>query len=493
MSTIIESSSDSDALQLFGDNEKAFKFKPTNLTNIINEEEDEDEVLRRERYCILVGPAGSGKTWTLCLKVHMLCIKYPGIRVLICRKSLPSLRESIVKTYLDVVKITKYSDFVRVLGETRPTEFHYEENEQEWDGVKYKGVSKISLRQIDMKGTALGAEYDIIYFNQPDAQGLTEEEFLQLSTRARLSNMPYRQIMADPNPSFEGHWLLRGEIEGKWKFFNSTHKDNPKYFDHKTNEWTKDGKEHLAQLEMLPEHLKKSQLEGKWYSLAGMVFQDIWDESKYVFRLEDQIARNYNLSKIEDGEFVNNIPKEWEHYLTIDWGYNPDPFVAVLVAKHPTLNKYIAHKHIYITKNDIIQVAEMVSSMIQGYNVVAIVADRGPAETTIIESYTGKQIIGASKGSGSVESGINLMMAELREEKWLFLDTLQSLQHDKDPELEKKMKPMGYEEIPLLKYDDKTGKLAARQADHFFDAIRYLMRYLAECNPNKKYKFTWLN
>lgn len=474
MSVIFESSNEPD-ITLYGDNLEAFK--------------------SRKKIVILVGAAGTGKTYALCLKVHMLCIKYPGIKVLMCRKSLPSLRESIVKTFLHILEKTKHDDIVRVLGETRPSAFLYPYSEQEWDGKKYAGKSEITLRQIDMKGKALGAEYDVIYFNQPDTEGLTEEEFTQLASRARLSNAPYRQILADPNPAHDQHWLLLGQQAGKWDFFTSTHKDNPEYYDHKTGEWTEKGLEHIKQLEMLPDHLKKSQLEGQWYSTAGMAFADYWDPDVHTIRLEDHRAyKQLNISKIdqETNEFVNCVPKEWDHYLSIDWG-GDDPFVAILVAKHPEEDLYIVHKHIYISHKDIYYVSQMTQEMCEDYNIKAVIADRSKAEIAVMERHLGLNIIGASKGSGSIESGMNLFIGELKANKWVFLDTLQSLQHERDPELLKKMRPMGYEEIPNLKKDPKNGIVAPKQQDHFYDAVRYLMRYLIENANTKKHKFIWLN
>ncbi len=77
----------------------------------------------REKEVCLVGPAGSGKSLTLCMKMHYFASKYPGIKILLTRKCLPSLRNTTVKTYETVLDYTGCSNMVRVLGESRPTEF----------------------------------------------------------------------------------------------------------------------------------------------------------------------------------------------------------------------------------------------------------------------------------------------------------------------------------------------------------------------------------
>lgn len=817
------------AIQLFGGNLEAYNSK--------------------EKIVILVGPAGSGKTWALCLLMHLFCVKYPGVQVLLCRKTLPALRNTVVKTYLGVVELTGYKDRVRTLGETRPTEFIYQQDEKEWDGIKYAGVSRITLSQIDANGKALGAEYDMIYVNQPDTEGLTEEEFTLVASRCRADNGPYRKILADPNPASDQHWILKGSYphpqtnEAKWKLYNSTHKDNPAYFNHETEEWTDLGKEHLKQLELLPDHLKQSQLEGKWFSTEGTIFGTVFNPTKHILYYESQKAVDLGISnKIyqDDSDepiYLRNNLQGWHNYVSIDWG-GTDPFVCyddkteiltnegwklfnnlnknekvatinldtkvlefekplnyikqlykgdmilgesrssganflvtpnhqmivenhlsrkwnkveasklgkynaipiswnspekkedslfeipnklnatrkylspvskkafakfigiflsegylkeskkgnkirvvqkkyieevdkifkdlgwnynkyisksgmveftigalnlyefleehcgkvksqdkyiprfifdwgsealnslldglilgdgsysktkrkcnsyagcsyvstskkllddiqqiacmlgyptsiskkgyrgsykpnghvcyklrfttgrlanlqtlnprridyngyvycvetsnstvvirrngktmvggncILVAHHPEQDVYIVHKHVYITETDIYKVSELTRDMIDGYEVKAVVTDRGRAEQTVMESIIGYPITTAKKGNNSVIESLNIMVAELNSNKWYFVNTKESLFHPPDPLLMEKKKLMGVEEIPNLKRDAKTGGIALKQQDHYSDCVRYLMRYLVDLNARPSYPtFVWI-
>lgn len=441
-------------------------------------------------------------TWAMTLKLHLYCVMYPGVRVLLCRKSLPALRNSVVKTYQTVLEKTGYKDRVRVLGETRPTEFHYQYDEREHNGVVYKGESKILLSQIDLQGKILGAEFDMIYVNQPDTEGLTEDEFTLVASRARLNNAPYQQILADPNPASENHWLRLGSFpdqEGKvkWRLYHSVHQDNPLLYDHETNEWTKAGKIHLEGLELLPDYMKQSQLRGEWFSTAGTVFGSSFSFDKHVISFNSEKALSLGISRRIEGAgdepdlYVNAVPQDWEHYLTIDWG-RTEPFTAILVVKHPAHDLYIAHKHIYITEKDILEVSEMVKEMIAGYNIKAVIADKDRNMSTVMERVTGYDITPAKKGNNSVTDTVNVMIAELNSDRWLFVNSKESLFHEPDHLLLEKKKLMGVEELANLKRDEHGG-IAKKQQDHYADALRYLIKYLVDLQSRPSYpQLLWL-
>lgn len=438
-------------------------------------------------------------TFTLCMKVHLFCLKYPGVRVLMTRKSLRALRDSAVITYQNVLRMTGMDQVVRTLGETRPTNFIYPMAERRENGVLYKGKSEIILAPLDVQGKALGAEYNMVYVNQPDTEGTTLAEFKLIKSRARLPTSPYRQLICDPNPAHDKHWLLlnstnSGNPEGEWTLFNSTHKDNPKLYDHSAQDWTELGREQLKELANLPGGMRDSLFEGKWFSTAGMAFAEYWQPHKHVLFYETQEAVDLGVAKkLKDETYIDCVPQDWDSYLSLDWGHG-DPFVAILFSKHPKKDLIIQHKHIYITKTDIYEVAHLTSQMISGYNIKAVIADRGRAEATVMESILGKSITTAKKGAGSVMDGMNMMIAELNSDRWKFVNLEDSLFNTPDPELVRRNLPMGYDEIPNLKKDDKTGKIANHQADHFYDALRYFMVYWIELTRGKRKntEFVWL-
>lgn len=211
---------------------------------------------------LLVGPACSGKTYTAMMLIHLTCVKYPGTKVLMARKSLPALRNSCFKTYLQVLGDTNFSN-VRILGETRPTAVIYKTSINEVDGKIYSGTSTITLSQIDSHAKAIGGEYDVIFINHPEAEGLTLDEFLLCISRARANNSSHRQIIAEGNlpiekPGEKTHWLWTLPDYG-FEVFNPTIKDNPLVYG-----FTDFGKEYLNQCESLSENYKEQILEEVW-------------------------------------------------------------------------------------------------------------------------------------------------------------------------------------------------------------------------------------
>lgn len=477
MPKIIETQ-DKSALNFYGGNKEAF--------------------LSKDRFLILVGTANSGKTYCACWKMHLFAMKYPGVRILLTRKSLRALRDSAVVTYQNILRQSGMGDSVRVLGETRPTNFIYPKMERYENGKLYSGKSEIILAPLDTKGKALGAEYDMAYVNQPDTEGTTLEEFMLINSRCRLSNAPYRQIIADPNPAHDKHWLLTNSIQGGkedgWKLYTSTHKDNPMLFDHELNEWTDLGNEQIKMLSELPGNLRESLYEGKWYNTAGMAFIDYWNPSKHIIYLESSEALSLGISaESKDGRIINAVPKEWPHYVSIDWGFG-DPACALLIAKHPMKDLFIIHKHIYTTEMPIGPLADMINEMVREYNIQWVVADRGRAETSIVESVLRRKIITIDKGPGSVMDRMNIAINELSSNRWKFVSTRESLFNEPDPALVAKKKPMGCEEIPSLKKDDRTGMIDSRQPDHYYDAWTYFVRnYIMSSSGNIRNKeFIWL-
>ena len=63
-----------------------------------------DELIKaKDDYVLLSGPAGSGKTISACWKIFMCAEKYPGARILICRKTRESMTQSVLVTWEEKV------------------------------------------------------------------------------------------------------------------------------------------------------------------------------------------------------------------------------------------------------------------------------------------------------------------------------------------------------------------------------------------------------
>jgi len=124
---------------------------------------------------------------------------------------------------------------------------------------------------IDKPGKILSSEYDLIYINE--ATDLTVEDWETLSSRLRSARVPYQQLIADCNPTTPHHWLYKRQQAGLVKMIETTHKDNPAYWDREKQEWTPAGKQYLDRLtRSLTGTRRERFLLGNWVAAEGAVY-----------------------------------------------------------------------------------------------------------------------------------------------------------------------------------------------------------------------------
>lgn len=222
-----------------------------------------DLIAARELEVLAVGPAGTGKTLAACWKIHLACLRYPGIRVLMVRKTLESLKSGALNTFINGVQPARFG--VQTFGGNKffPAEF------------RYPNGSVILVSGMDKAEKILSAEFDIIYVNEITEPGFLESDLEVLLTRLRNGKMPYQQIIADGNPSGPRHWMNKRCNEGKTRRITSTHKDNPVYWDARKGDWTDVGRQYVQTvLAGLTGVQRKRLFEGVWAAAEGLVYQE---------------------------------------------------------------------------------------------------------------------------------------------------------------------------------------------------------------------------
>ena len=98
---------------------------------------------------LLEGPAGTGKTRALLEYVNYLCEEYPGIRVLIFRKTRTSMNESVLVTWEE-----------KVLWENHPAKVGdaHRNNRQHY---RYPNGSHVVIGGMDNSDRIISTEYDV--------------------------------------------------------------------------------------------------------------------------------------------------------------------------------------------------------------------------------------------------------------------------------------------------------------------------------------------
>lgn len=215
----------------------------------------------REPEVLAVGPAGTGKTLAACWKLHHTALRVPGVRILMVRKVLEDLKAGALATYTNQVQ--PQLDGVRTFGGNRfyPGEF------------RYPNGSVVHVVGMDKPGKVMSAEYDMIYVNE--ATELNEEDWESLKSRLRNGRLAYQQLIGDCNPSGPRHWLRVRCTNGQTRYIQTTHKDNPMYWDPGLNDWTTMGYAYVQQtLAGLTGVRRKRLFEGVWAASEGVVYPE---------------------------------------------------------------------------------------------------------------------------------------------------------------------------------------------------------------------------
>lgn len=220
----------------------------------------------KNKYVAFGGSRGGGKSWVARLAAVLYCEKYPGIKVMIIRKTYPELQEN------HIIPLTELLNCYAEDKSQRLATYN--------DGKKhivFPNGSRILFRYLDNDKDAQrfqGSEVDILIVDEATHQ--SEEKFKKLTACVRGVNSFPKRIYCTTNPGNEGHaWVKRLFVDRQFK-----ENENPddylfirsSVFDNKP--LLESSPEYVAQLEALPPKLRKAWLEGDWDIFEGAFFED---------------------------------------------------------------------------------------------------------------------------------------------------------------------------------------------------------------------------
>lgn len=327
----------------------------------------------RSRFLVLVGGAGSGKSWFAAQKIVLRCLANPGHRIGVLRKVARTVRHSCFDQVREVIASFGMSDL--------------------W---------KANLTDLTLTCTANGSQILFMGLDDPEklksifgltsvwieeATELTWRDFSELDRRVRGIRTQYKQLMLSLNPISAQHWIKKRLCDGNdidTTIVHSTYKDNP-FLD----------SEYCRQLEKLQE--TDSELwtiygRGEWGQIQGIIYPNvIVDEERY------------------DGGFDELIAG-------LDFGFtNPTSLHFYgLVGERQVYVREIIYKS-GLTNKALIQAMKDAGVP---YNMPIYADCEDPARIEEI-GEEGFNIFACDKGAGSVSAGIDLCRSmEIHTDEW---------------------------------------------------------------------------
>lgn len=252
------------------------------------------------KYIAFGGSRGGGKSWSVRVKAFLLSMRYPGIIIMIIRRSYPELYANHIKPFKRMLPkaLYKYNDSKKEITFLNGSQivFKYCANEKDLDNFQ-------------------GTECDILFIDE--ATQFSEEQFKILNACVRgvadrIEDKFPKRVYLTCNPGGIGHqWVKRlfidrnylsGEKPEEYSFIQSGVRDNKILMEQQP--------EYIAQLEALPPKLREAWLEGSWDIFFGQFFEDFIDKPEHY---KDRTWTHV----IEPFE----IPEGWKIYRSFDWGY----------------------------------------------------------------------------------------------------------------------------------------------------------------------------
>lgn len=398
----------------------------------------------KEPEILIAGPAGSGKTACLLAKVLTVCGKYPGARVLICRKT----RESLTETAL----VTWERD---ILGPDHPVLTRNPTLRRVRQSYRFENGSTVVVAGLDKPDKILSSEWDLIY--APEATDLNIVDWETLGGRLRSGRVPWQQLAGDCNPTTPHSPLYKRQAAGLTRMYSSTHKDNPRYFDRARNDWTPAGRDYLARLERMTGARRKRFLEGLWVAAEGVVYA--YDADRHL---------------LPPGW---GAPAHWRRVWGIDWGKTAPTALTVWAADddgrmHLTREVYQTH-----LRPDVLgrRCKRWISEGLEPAP-AAIVCDHDEERKAAFEAASGLRLQMADKRDRG--QGIEAMQARFDEDRIFFARDTRD--HTADPALVDAGRPtclleelVGYVWNPNMLADEPID-----ENDHALDSQRYSARWI---------------
>ena len=260
------------------------------------------------KYIGFGGARGGGKSWAVRTKAKLLCVYYPGIKILIVRCSYTELLNNHINPLRDelngaAVYNTTEKMFRFPNGST--IKFGYCNNDKDL-------------------GQYQGAEYDVIFVDE--ATNLQELWIKKITACMRGTNSFPKRTYYTMNPGGQGHAYIKrifidkkyeaGEDPKDYAFVQSLVTDNKALMEQQPD--------YIKQLEALPPKLREAWLYGRWDIFEGQFFEEFREVPDPAKAAEEGVEVEDLLAQRRWTHVIEPFAPErgWTLMRSYDFGYN---------------------------------------------------------------------------------------------------------------------------------------------------------------------------
>lgn len=295
---------------------------PTKLCLPPPSEKQKQFMLDKHKNVGFGGSRGGGKSFAVREKSILACLKYPGLKCMIVRKTYPELTANHIEPMSSMLKVGTPGSIAT-----------YNKSEKE---MRFINGSKILFRYCDKEADAdryQGTEVDLLFLDE--ATQLSESQIKKLTACVRGTNGYPKRIYYTCNPGGISHGYIKrifidgkyeeGEDASEYSFIQSS------LFDNKVLMATQP--DYLKQLEALPPKLRDAWLYGRWDVFQGAYFEEFRDSPDVDLCHTAGIETDQALIERRYTHVIEpfDIPKDWKVYRSYDWGYGR-PFACTYYA-----------------------------------------------------------------------------------------------------------------------------------------------------------------
>ena len=275
------------------------------------------------RHVAFGGARGGGKSWAIRVKAVILACLYPGIKIMIIRRTYPELLANHVRPFKQMLKIgtkacpIKYKESEKIMTFPNGSTILFGYCQTESDTDRYQGT-----------------EVDILFIDEATQLTQQQIEDLNACVRSTNPNFPLRTYYTC-NPGGKGHGYIKRLFVDR-DFINDEDPDDYAFIQSRVYDNTElmtAHPEYIKTLENLPEAKRLAWLEGRWDVFVGQVFSE-WRNNYEGY------ATRLNTHVIDDFE----IDDSWKVYRGFDYGY-AKPFAVVWIAVDHNNRLYVIREY----------------------------------------------------------------------------------------------------------------------------------------------------